>query len=1194
MAQLDVNQPLPNLLLLLDTSGSMTYMADGTLPNVCTPDQPSDVNRWGNVNEILTGSIVNRGCVKQDRSDPAFADEFKILGNYPYDVDYYLPYYRYTSNGCMAGPGNLPASVFVWSNKPVEYRMWNDASSICGSNQNPTQYQQAKDGLLDVYRDRVRFSLMMFDSHPSPLVGFQGMATRADEGFEGLWSYYPGWESGAASTKYGNPPDCTAQVMEVGARNFAAPPWEGRMVPFGPSQAPLSDIRFYNDRIQLHINMLRPYGATPLAGMFEDVWTYFHVDMSEHPDPQIKEPFAPAGDPLFQGGCRKSYVLLLSDGEPNLDLRPHCESGNGVCPFKEPWEYAHDLKNPPNPNQEVLTFVVGFGLSAGNGFDCTSLQMPQDLAPGGTCDGATGSLHACCTLSRIAYEGGTDQAFFADDPTSLKAALAAVLDKVAGETTSRTLPVIASGSSVQGSGAEAISYEFNTSFTPDPGSLWSGNLERRRWKCNQQNVPELQDLEDTKGDLFHANLDNNSDPPNPNPIRTFMTVVPAAFGNQGPKPTASIRPLLTQDDGLGIYQPASIPKGTLGVVANAMQSEPRAMGISSTPLPQVCSSPELGAASAGDCAYRMMTWNLGGTIGAGYAQRNHNLGAIYHATPAVVDRPAAYIRDPAYERFASLQATRPLVLYTATVDGQLHAFKVGSNDPQDLDKVNSLGNNELWSFIPPYVLPGIMSQFPSTSQILLDGRPVVKDIPFSRNLAQATAGGTASGADWRTVLVAGGYLGGGFYYALDVTDPYDPQFLWQLSSDTAGSSLFGTTSGHPAITTVAILENGAVTETAVAILPGGYDTPTGNASCSQSRLSNVYQHIQGSYTPRPKVRCWTGKAARSVTVVRLSDGKILRTFRRAANDGPNSVNPGLVTIAPIDSPIINAVPFPSDTGQVSNRAYLGDLDGTLWRLDLSNPDPLQWKIHLAFDAYSYGTDDQKVSQPIAVTPTISVDGKGDTVIVLATGDQEDFSSIDVRLRVWSLTETPKAVGTVPFTMKPNWVLGEPSSANGALLQGEKVMGPIAIFDGVAYFSTFTPPTVSGTCDIGSGRIWAVDFIEPRANTVGPLPEPRFPDGNNGFKYHPDGTDSPDLAGNPTIFGVAVTAEPSCTDTSQATDDYVGKHATLSQSSPPAFKLRFHTGAEGGQDTDANVHTGDLAVPQPRAQGYIDSWASVVE
>src|SRR5690349_9951122 len=62
--QLDVSPPLPNVLVLLDTSGSMEKMIDGTDPeanatsaSACVPGQASAPNRWGIALQSLTGDV---------------------------------------------------------------------------------------------------------------------------------------------------------------------------------------------------------------------------------------------------------------------------------------------------------------------------------------------------------------------------------------------------------------------------------------------------------------------------------------------------------------------------------------------------------------------------------------------------------------------------------------------------------------------------------------------------------------------------------------------------------------------------------------------------------------------------------------------------------------------------------------------------------------------------------------------------------------------------------------------------------------------------------------------------------------------------------------------------------------------------------------------------------------------------------
>ncbi len=1191
-AQVDVNRPLPNVLLLVDTSGSMEYLTDGTdVPSdYCDATQPAgnlggnamaEMNRWGTLLTVLTGTFDGVGCYRYDRSSAEYRNQFGLGGNDPYDASYILPYHhRYLSNGCMPMPGAYDiANVFSWEPDYIEYRPWNNVATTCPAG----TFRQSIDGLLDTYRDRVRFGLFTFDPHTDEGTGLTGgSAWNATTGIEGMWSYHQNWRTGSANAADGHPPDCSDQMHEVGARNAAAPPWEGRMVPFGSPNATIDDIRLTNEHIQQVLLATRPYGATPLAGMLSDAQHFFTADTDT--DLNTGEPFAPYQDDYFQDGCRESYIIVLTDGEPNLELRPYCEmlgsTINGDCPYDNPEEIVQQLALM---TPSVKTFVVGFGIA--DSANCNTMNIPTDISPGGLCDAPSTPTEAtCCELQKIAFAGGTgERAFFADDTVSLRSSISNVLDSIADETTSRTLPVFASATATLAgsSNAEAVAYEFNTSFTPEPGELWQGEIERKRWRCEVVAPaglqPVLQDVDAARGDDFADNLQSA---PMSN-SRTFYTVY-GDYDGSDIHSDWTIRMDTSISDGLGTYS-GTVETGDDAATAGFAGSKPEAMNMGT--MPTECSNQDLNATTNVDCANKVMYWLLGGDNGGGRPVRKTMLGAIYHSTPVVVDAPRAFVRDEAYDFFAANNATRPLMLYTATVDGLLHAFKVARNDTADPNPVDNLANNELWSFIPPAVMPRILSQYPGSQQILLDGRPFVRDIPFERTVGQAAAAGTAGGADYHTVLVAGGYLGGGFYYALDVTDPENPEFLWQLATDDTGARLFGDISGNPTITSLVLQDGTDVKEVAVAILPGGSGTIVSNTCADVPRQDTNFVHIDSSYPPRPSVNCWTNGPPRSLTIVRLDTGEILRTFRGALSDGPASIN-SLATVVPFDAPIVGTpVPYPFNTGQVSNRAYIGDADGTLWRVDLSSPDPTQWQVDIAFDAYLNTTDGAKDGQPIATTPTLSVDEQGNAVILFSTGDQESFDSTAVKGRVYSLTELPIPAGGRDFTIDVNWVL---SDTNGDFQPGEKVTGPITLFDGAAYFSTFTPPPPTESCDVGSGRVWGVDYRVPDTATTGPRPMPRFPDTPSTFKYYED------LGTNVTPFGVAVTAEPPCIETNSTTDDFVGQHRQVTTSIPPTYKLRFQTGSTGTKDAGSVTNVGQVALPTPRTTTYIDSWASVVE
>src|SRR5262249_47933097 len=103
-------------------------------------------------------------------------------------------------------------------------------------------------------------------------------------------------------------------------------PWEGRMVAFGdPSPASL-EYRDKNNQIQKVLLATRPFGTTPIAGMFEDARDFLTKDPSTDPLAPTRS-FGPAGtpgDPYVKGDCRQQVIVLISDGQPNTDLRPFC------------------------------------------------------------------------------------------------------------------------------------------------------------------------------------------------------------------------------------------------------------------------------------------------------------------------------------------------------------------------------------------------------------------------------------------------------------------------------------------------------------------------------------------------------------------------------------------------------------------------------------------------------------------------------------------------------------------------------------------------------------------------------------------------------------------------------------------------------------------------------------------------------
>src|SRR6185295_4384442 len=197
---------------------------------------------------------------------------------------------------------------------------------------------------------------------------------------------------------------------------------------------------------------VRPFGATPINGLLNDARTFFRDDDDKDYTTGASSCdtntgvgcFGPAKDVLVAQNCRKNFAILLTDGEPNLDLRPFCEgtSGglDGICPYKDKsFEIVTDLANPTN-GPPIKTYVIGFAVSNVS----TGLPTPADCSqisskgtgtrgdtfdPKGVCDPATmkPELAACCTLAKIAFYGKTTNAFFATTASELRAAMSAIL-----------------------------------------------------------------------------------------------------------------------------------------------------------------------------------------------------------------------------------------------------------------------------------------------------------------------------------------------------------------------------------------------------------------------------------------------------------------------------------------------------------------------------------------------------------------------------------------------------------------------------------------------------------------------------------------------------------------------------------------------------------------------------------------------
>ncbi len=1335
--QTDTNPPPPNVLLLLDNSGSMDRMIDGNVPeadgNACNFDPVTGAaisatapqpNRWGVLVQALTGTFQNGySCVAMPRTPGSvFTNEYQIGGVLPYDTSYYLKDYRPVlldtsttpPTACVIAPGSLPgantgagvgtamagsashgvgagASATDFPPDGIIMRPYNQLSVTANPTTGPCsqfpskQYStyQFQDGAIPSSSSLMRFGLMTFDEDPggaigvtqgsNPLVvgaGFIDPNSTATGAFAGMWSYFPGWNKGAACPYGGNPVDCaTTTTYAVGARNPAAPPWEGRMMPF-PTATDLLSQQTANQNVVDVVMATRPYGATPLAGMLNDAQYYLWTD-----------PTGPEQtDPLVHCGTRPQYVIILTDGAPNLDLRPDCSAASsgtdagphipGKCPFPLPETTTQTLyMGGPNAHS-VTTFVLGFAVSSVQ--DGAQLVQCSSLVNNGllsaTCsstDPATSALYGpCCELQRIALAGSNNKtpAFFADSPGALQAALSDILALIASNATTRTTPAyspVAPSVLSDPTNPTTVGSVYLASFQPSPGLPWTGNVLRQREQCTQtagQYTSSTSNVDPTKGDNFGMNINSNT-----GPQRTFIALQPATLpGLSTVDATATIRPYVstTVGDGLGRYL-ATTYSGPASAVIPSIT--PAALGILQ-PCPYTSSlthAPVSPGLTTTACAQMVLDYTFGQAAFTGnpgnfpfVSRFTRALGDIYHAAPVVVGPPGTLLEDPSYQGFQNLWQPRHTMVYVATNDGLLHAFWADET---------KLENNEVWAMLPPAVMPNLLSSYPSSHELLLDGPPVVKDVAWDRTIA--TSGDPTV---WHTMLVAGYGANNQGYYAVDVTNPDPsqlvngipaeppvpgPVFRWQITKmPVKNYPVFGAHSGSPAITTLFMDPNDGkgAREIAVAIFPGGADgSPTSSAAggppCARAAEPTDSAPLSG-YAYRSNVRCWglAQKATdhvngRSVAVVRVDTGEILQVFARKADaqafPGDTLLAAGRIRDTPLDSPMTGTpLIYPNDVGSDTTKAFVADADGTIWRFDLSNSDPTQWTGELFLDLYNQTVDTNATAwsdgQPLQVAPTLSLDTSGELVINAASGATDSFDATGIDF-LYSITE--KVQGATPkLRAFVNWYLGNPLTPTSTsppapptpqtslpvapLLPGERVSGPMTVFDGTLYFATYaatpTPPagqTVT-SCQPSVARVWGLDFVTPNIQSC---PDPtsagcvRSQGGN--FKLVPSTSwvglpvanvtpyaADPVLA-NAVIPGLAVQVTPACASAGPpTTDQYVSgsQHSAPTGFTSGSYSIFTQVGANNATGGGAVQLSMPLATPM--SPTMIDSWAAVLE
>jgi type IV pilus assembly protein PilY1 len=374
-------------------------------------------------------------------------------------------------------------------------------------------------------------------------------------------------------------------------------------------------------------------------------------------------------------------------------------------------------------------------------------------------------------------------------------------------------------------------------------------------------------------------------------------------------------------------------------------------------------------------AERVVQFMRGDRTGEGTTVRLRNttniMGTVVNASPWLQGRPSARYFDsshPGYSAFRTANATRTPVLWVAANDGMLHGFNAdtGSGD----------FGNPIMSYVPESVARRLNETTTDTTvRAYVDGSPFSADVDLNA--------GISTTPDWRTYTFGALGRGGRGLYALNTTDVTalaDAEanagsiFRWQFTADDdadLGHILSDVTikagTGQP--TPVAKLQDGRF----ALVVGNGYQSSSGRAAL-------FILPVQGPGSDNS----WTGNYHKIVLDTGTGNGLMTPTTLDTNNDGR------------VDT------------------VYAGDLRGNLWKIDISDTNPANWRsAYLSGGAptplYVAMAADGVTRLPITGAPQFSFPPFGGVQVTFATGLSvvgSDFPLNARRQRIYGIWDRP--------------------------------------------------------------------------------------------------------------------------------------------------------------------------------------------
>jgi Tfp pilus tip-associated adhesin PilY1 len=811
-------------------------------------------------------------------------------------------------------------------------------------------------------------------------------------------------------------------------------------------------------------------GGTPLADALLEAKYYFDYTKSQDND----------------AACRQKFVILITDGDDTYACGNNGNEGQTIQ-YKGRREVVAQARQLANAGYYV--FVVGFG-AAMPAYLQNTLNWAAYYGKTKNTD-ATQSINQVYTIPYgqiypagvtqcmdSAYTGGglvggyeyyyanvndpgqcgiSGYAFIAQNESQLDDAITNIRNfiiNLIAQSTSYVAPVVPI-SQFQSTNSENRLYL--GMFKPTTTTMWKGNIKKYGIQATNTATLSVGDVIDANGTLVMTSQNTIKDS-----AQSYWS--PAADGGDVEKGGVGAVLLASDLNSRNIYT----YMGTSTDLTSSSNAFSKTNAAITPTLLGLTSTDTTGRNNVIDFihGWDVWSWDSAPNGDGTFNKRNWILGAFIHSRPLVI-------------HYGNQD-----VIYAGANDGVLHAF-------------NDADGTELWGFIPPDLLPNLKNFNNSLAslQIFVDGSPRAY-ITYNYN-----SNGSIQSVS-QAILIFGERRGGSQYYALDVTTPSGPKFLWSISptqiryQTTTTASTAYQELGQSWSTSM-VSSNILKTPMTVPIMTGSLCQHITNGSCDSKK---PVAFIGGGYdaTHEDTTPAGTDTSGRAIYIVDVANGNQIWKYSHS-----NDAN--MAYCIPSD---ITAIDLYGDG--LIEKLYVGDVEGQIWRFDLCSsttgkcipnvnstanwsgkrvftgggkifyPPDVTFEANTGAGTYNmlfFGTGDrEKPNNTAANTPTgfdtLYAVKDYDTfagTITEITGHLVDVTS-DV---LQSSTATQQQKQTVLNALKSGsgWLIRLNESTGESPNPGEKCDGAAVVLGGAVYYTTFTPTPVNtqSVCTIGTGQ-----------------------------------------------------------------------------------------------------------------------------